>query len=157
MTAVQERPAVNPSEAATVGHALPRSRRSPSMAREIVRDRLAGLPRSTVETAEMLASELVTNAVLHARSMLVLHVELVGNWLWVGVEDLSSEYPFPRPLSPEAIDGRGLLLLGELASAWGWDRTPVGKQVWFELKIGSGTDEPLPPVAAGCQVDTPPG
>jgi anti-sigma regulatory factor (Ser/Thr protein kinase) len=137
MTVLQERPAADQDEFTAVGHALPHSPRSPSLARAIVRDALPGVSLSTVETAQMLASELTTNAVLHAGSMLVLHVTVAEDRLWVGVEDLSSDYPLPQQPSADAEDGRGLMLLDAIASAWGWDRTPVGKQVWFELPTGS--------------------
>jgi anti-sigma regulatory factor (Ser/Thr protein kinase) len=133
MTVLQERPAADQEELTAVGHALPHSPRSASLARAIVRDALPGVSLSTVETAQMLASELATNAVLHARSMLVMHVSVAEDRLWVGVEDLSPDYPLPRQPSADAEDGRGLMLLDALASAWGWARTPVGKQVWFEL------------------------
>jgi anti-sigma regulatory factor (Ser/Thr protein kinase) len=137
MTITQERPVAGQDEIAPVGHALPFSPSSASLARAIVRDQLAGLPPSTVETAQVLASEVVTNGVLHARSMLVLHVTVAGDRLWIGVEDLSYAYPLPKQPSPDAEDGRGLMLLGTLASAWGWEQTSVGKQVWFELPTGS--------------------
>src|SRR4051812_11858672 len=108
MTVLQERPATVQDELNAVGHALPHSPRSASLARAIVRDALTGLSLSTVETAQMLASELVTNAVLHARSMLVLHVTVAEDRLWIGVEDLSPDYPRPRQPSADAEHGRGL-------------------------------------------------
>jgi anti-sigma regulatory factor (Ser/Thr protein kinase) len=119
----------------TVGHALPPSERSPWLARVIVREALGGVPAATVETAQTLVNELVTNAVLHARSILILHVAAVGHRLRVGVEDLSTNYPQPRHAPADADDGRGLVLVDALSTAWGWDRTPTGKTVWFELTI----------------------
>jgi hypothetical protein len=38
-----------------------------------------------------------------------------------------------RRFGPEASTGRGLLLVEELADAWGTDVGPQGKTVWFEL------------------------
>jgi anti-sigma regulatory factor (Ser/Thr protein kinase) len=141
MTVLQDRPAANQNELTPVGHALPHSPRSASLARAIVRDALTGLSLSTVETAQLLADELVTNAVLHARSMLVLHITVAEHRLRIGVEDLSFDYPLPQQPSADAEDGHGLVLLDALASAWGWDQTPVGKHTWFELPTG-GT--PIP-------------
>ena len=137
MTELQEHPAVAVDVLAAIGHVLPQSSQSAALARDIVGTALAGLPADTVSTAQMLTSELVTNAVQHAQSMSVLHVTVAGHRLWVEVEDLSFDLPLPRQPSPDAEDGRGLLLLAELASAWGWDRTPAGKLVWFELPTGS--------------------
>jgi anti-sigma regulatory factor (Ser/Thr protein kinase) len=137
MTVVQERPAADQDELLPVGHALPHSPRSASLARAIVRDKLAGLSPSTVETAQTVVSELVTNAVLHARSMVVLHFTVAGNRLRIGVEDLSPDHPLPQQPSADADNGRGLVLLDALASAWGWERTSLGKHVWCELPIAS--------------------
>lgn len=120
-----------------IGHVLPESPRSASLARALVREALSDLPISiaTVETAQVLVSELVTNAVLHARSMLVLHVRSTGDRLHIAVEDLSTDYPLAREPVAGAENGRGLLLLDALASSWGWDQTPVGKNVWCELPV----------------------
>jgi anti-sigma regulatory factor (Ser/Thr protein kinase) len=133
MTVLQERLAADQDEVTAVGHALPHSPLSPSLARAIVREKLAGVCPSTVETAQALASELVTNAVVHAGSMLVLRVMLAGDRWWIAVEDLSADSPLPQQPPPDADAGRGLMFLSALASAWGWDRTSTGKQVWFEL------------------------
>lgn len=135
MTLIQERPTAHPAEGTVVGHALPQGRRSARLARAIVQDALSGLPRSTVDTAQLLVSELVTNAVVHARSMVVLHVSFAEDRLRIGVEDLSSDYPLPQEPPAQAESGLGLMLVGGLAKAWGWDRTPVGKHVWCELPV----------------------
>lgn len=136
MTITQERPATGRDGLAAACHALPQNPRSASLARAIVRHALIGFSASTVETAQTLVSELVANAVLHAQSMLVLHVSIAENRLRFGVEDLSFDYPLQQQPPSDEEAGRGLMLLDALASAWGWDRTPVGKQVWFELLTG---------------------
>ena len=143
MTLTKERPATELEDLTAVGHALPENPRSASLARAIVRDKLAGVALDTVETTQTLVSELVANAVLHAQSMLVLHITVAEDRLQVGVEDLSSDYPLPQQPSPDADDGRGLMLLDALASAWGWEKTPVGKHVWFELHEGQAPSESL--------------
>src|SRR3954466_7685658 len=101
MTELQEHPAVVAGPLgvdlfAAIGHVLPQSPRSAALARDIIRDALAGLPADTVGTAQMLGSELVTNAVQHAQSMCVVHVTVAGDRLWVEVEDLSLDHPLPR-------------------------------------------------------------
>jgi hypothetical protein len=41
--------------------------------------------------------------------------------------------PNARPAGPEAIDGRGLHIVGALATRWGVDRDGLGQSVWAEL------------------------
>ncbi len=97
------------------------------------------------ETAELLVSELVTNAVLHARSRAELVVEVSGELLRVEVRDLSAALPTPRAHHRESQTGRGLELVELLSDRWGvqLDEGPDaqgGKSVWFELEL----DLPVP-------------
>ena len=85
------------------------------------------------ELAELLVSELVTNAVLHARTTITLEVQLIGGGVRVGVIDASRRGPRQRDYSKEATTGRGLTLVESLASSWGSEPTSNGKTVWFEL------------------------
>ncbi|MGH9165331.1 MAG: ATP-binding protein [Acidimicrobiales bacterium] len=84
----------------------------------------------------LLANELVTNAILHARSDIELAVELVSGGVRVEVCDTS-----PRPLHPRRVaeplsmSGRGLELVAALAASWGVDPLPEGKRVWFEVSL----------------------
>jgi len=86
-----------------------------------------------VDSARLLASELVTNAVLHARTDLDLVVLLVPRGVRIEVEDRSASAPVVRRYEDEAMTGRGLALVEELASTWGVDERPQGKAVWFEI------------------------
>jgi anti-anti-sigma regulatory factor/anti-sigma regulatory factor (Ser/Thr protein kinase) len=97
----------------------------------------AALPDTTVvDRAMLLANELVTNAVVHARTDLRLRLELRGDWLHIAVRDGS-----PRLLRMVASDrhapgGRGLWLVEQLARAWGVRPHPDGgKVVWCTLKL----------------------
>jgi anti-anti-sigma regulatory factor/anti-sigma regulatory factor (Ser/Thr protein kinase) len=111
-------------------------------ARAFVRDLLGywelALPDTTlVDRAVLVTGELVTNAVVHARSELRLRVELRGDLLHLAVRDGS-----PRMLrlvtipAPEAEGGRGLWLVEQLARAWGVNRHPDGgKVVWCVLDL----------------------
>ena len=90
------------------------------------------------ETAVLLVSELVTNAVLHARSASELVVRTVDSGIRVEVRDDSSAAPSPKGYSLEAGTGRGLLLVEALAARWGSDPGAFGKSVWFELDRGDG-------------------
>ena len=102
-------------------------------ARAFLAEALTAFSDEVVLMAQLLASELVTNAVLHARTPLVLGVELDGPRLRVTVEDGSAGLPARRRASHDATQGRGLVLVESLASAWGCDLTTRGKRVWFEL------------------------
>lgn len=84
----------------------------------------------------LLVSELATNAVLHARSDFEVVVARAANRLRVEVFDLNTRLPSFAVAPPDAYSGRGLLLLRELASAWGvQSHSDVGKTIWFEVAI----------------------
>jgi anti-sigma regulatory factor (Ser/Thr protein kinase) len=91
-----------------------------------------------LNTLELLVSELVTNAVLHAQSTIVVDVERIDDVLRVGVRDSSSELPVRRSLEPTAESGRGLNIVHTLALRWGvdFDGQSSGKRVWFEIPLG---------------------
>ena len=86
-----------------------------------------------VEVATLLVSEVVTNAVLHARSDLELHLISGGHFVRIEVADGSTTQPVVRDHSDDALSGRGLALVERLASAWGVRERPGGKVVWFEI------------------------
>src|SRR5206468_2951238 len=83
--------------------------------------------------AELLVSELVTNAVLHARTDLTVAVERRGENVRVSVSDGSARQPRLRHHSVEAGTGRGLLLVERMARRWGVEPAGTGKVVWFEV------------------------
>lgn len=88
----------------------------------------------------LLTSELVTNAVLHARSKIQLHLSRRSNRVLLEVTDDSRSAPVTRHYSSEATVGRGLLLVETLSLAWGV-RLPHGaggKTVWCEVPLQGG-------------------
>lgn len=82
---------------------------------------------------ELLASELINNAVLHAATPITVIVRHLGDVVRVEVGDGSSEVPLPRHATTDDFSGRGLLIVDSLASSWGTVPTRAGKRVWFEL------------------------
>ncbi len=112
---------------------------SPAQARAIVGDALATLPEATVAVAQLLTSELVTNAVVHARTDFELEIAITESGPRITVQDCSSAAPQRRPPSVDLASGRGLALVAGLSSAWGWELTPSGKRVWFELGLANAT------------------
>lgn len=94
-----------------------------------------------VDTAELLASELVTNAIRHtdrdAMFTARLYRESDGDGgrarLRVEVEDESDLWPTRRTPGEQASSGRGLMLVEALADGWGVEPRGSGKRLWFEL------------------------
>jgi Histidine kinase-like ATPase domain len=108
-------------------------------ARRFVADRLSDLPQETVDVARLLVSEVVTNAVLHARTNLSLTLERNDTTVNVRVEDENPVLPVLRTHGTDAGTGRGLWVLESMASRWGSHSVDGGKVVWFELHMdGSG-------------------
>lgn len=107
---------------------------SAALARRFVDETLGGWGCEEVaEAARLLASELVTNAVLHARTDLAVVVRLVRGGVRVEVHDGNTAAPVVRHYEDEAMTGRGLSLVDQMASRWGVEYTRDGKAVWFEL------------------------
>jgi anti-sigma regulatory factor (Ser/Thr protein kinase) len=116
---------------------------SPRHARAFVADVLrdAGVDESVVECARLLVSELVTNALLHARSSATVTVEVRHGRVRVSVADASPVLPSPQTPDPSRSTGRGLLCLDRLALRWAAEPTARGKVVWFDLRAEtSGQD-----------------
>lgn len=103
--------------------------------REFLRD---SSDEERTEAAELLVSELVTNALIHTRHGAVVTATATPARLRVEVQDFASA-DLPAPYVPNADDGthgRGLILVRSLADAWGVEAQALGKVVWFELHGG---------------------
>jgi anti-anti-sigma factor len=99
------------------------------------------------EQAQLLADELVTNAVVHARTNTRLRLELGGELLHIAVSDLDPRLPLLLPDDPQAHGGRGLRLVEWVAAAWGAQLHPGGgKVVWCTLRT-SRVGRPRPAAA----------
>ena len=90
---------------------------------------------SLVSDAELLTSELVTNAVLHARGDVTVTVAVAEGLAEIGVSDRSSDLPEQRPPTWQAEGGRGLRLVDLVALEWGVVSVDGGKQIWVRLDI----------------------
>jgi PAS domain S-box-containing protein len=121
-----------------VGRWLPSDVGSAGAARRFISDVLAGwaIPDDAASVARLLASELVTNAVLHTAGEVEMRVRRDGSLVRVSVCDVSGERPVVLS-SPDldSTSGRGLLLVDELSSRWGVEDSGGGKVVWFELEL----------------------
>ncbi len=110
--------------------------RAVRLARQATRDALATWRLAYLEeTAVLLVSELVTNAVRHARDSdaITLELQAAGTWLRIEVQDADPRWPQPR--TPAGFDesGFGFVLVDALAGKWGVRETATGKAVWAEV------------------------
>jgi anti-sigma regulatory factor (Ser/Thr protein kinase) len=112
-----------------------------------------------VDDAVLLTSELVTNAVLHAGTPVLVTCRLLGDGphrlLEIAVLDrcpaqLHPDLPHTVGEAAERTNGRGLQLPSELASAWGVTYAREAKAVWFRMDLaGRGRAAvPGPPLAS---------
>lgn len=110
--------------------------------------------RGQVEDAELVVSELATNAVqatgeeepsywvngMRPPSLIRVQVMLFESFMIVGVWDRSLRSPKQSSATPLDEDGRGLVIVEELSTRWGWDSVHPysghkGKVVWAELAL----------------------
>ncbi|MEU6962438.1 ATP-binding protein [Streptomyces chrestomyceticus] len=128
---------------ARVARTLPRASESAATARRLVRDALCawGL-EELADDGALIVSELVCNAVQHARSRCIrISVTRPGAArVRISVVDKSTELPELREPGSGDEDGRGLALVAGLAATWGADPLPWGKRMWAELR-GKSEDE----------------
>ncbi|WDV55602.1 SpoIIE family protein phosphatase [Streptomyces coeruleorubidus] len=105
-------------------------------ARAVVREQLHdwGLAKLAAP-AELLVSELVTNAVRHSRARPVALRLVRGDTLLCEVDDDDHELPTLLGTGPLDDAGRGLRVVSTLSREWGTSRTKAGKTVWFELTL----------------------
>ena len=134
---LREHPALAPSALAIERQAdLDPVPASVGVARSLVHDSLAGFDRDARDVALLLTSELVTNAILHARTPVQLGVLVDGDRALICVADRLPESPAlsPRAHSHDRPGGRGLALVEDLADTWGTTTYTGGKTVWFVLQ-----------------------
>ena len=109
---------------------------APASARHRLRALLAAWDlQCLVEDAEIVASELVTNAVRHGDFPAELRVQWQGPTLRVAVADSNDHAPAPRVIGADDPSGRGLQIVDALARDWGVEPAGGGKVVWAELRL----------------------
>lgn len=113
---------------------LPCDASSVGKARRLVRRQVASIGDSDLaDAAGLLTSELVTNAIVHARTDVEVCAFIDGDVIRVEVSDGSSRMPRRRRVTRWSGTGRGLLLMEKIATRWGVRTSSSGKTVWFEL------------------------
>jgi anti-sigma regulatory factor (Ser/Thr protein kinase) len=115
---------------------FPADNGAPRAARHFIGDVLKqwGFSRKLLDDAQLVLSELATNAVIHARSPFSVLVRSDDSRLRLAVQDSSRVMPTCRFGLPKGMPGRGLHVVAALSSAWGVDATSDGKAVWAELR-----------------------
>jgi anti-sigma regulatory factor (Ser/Thr protein kinase) len=145
--------------------ALPRNPSSVGAARRFIAARTAAwsFPEPAADQLVLIGSELVTNAVLHARTELTLTLELREDRVRISVKDRSKAPATLRHYRADALTGRGLGVVAALSDRWGVSTAPDGKVVWAELRADGDPDAttpasadpptvaPAPPAAPGAR------
>lgn len=106
-------------------------------ARQFVAEAVTAVGMSP-DDALLLASELVTNVVLHARTDFIVRMAVTDEAIRVAVMDANTRLPTRVKAPVDATSGRGLSIVDAVAQRWGVDAHPGGKTVWFELPCRSG-------------------
>lgn len=118
---------------------------APGHARRIVNEALADWGLGHLEdTADLIVSELVTNALLHGQEPAALTLytdpDADGGLLFIEVDDAGNHAPQLRDAAGDAEGGRGLVLVDALAEDWGTEATGVGKRVWASISLDQDTE-----------------
>ncbi|MFJ2719785.1 ATP-binding protein [Streptomyces sp. NPDC087437] len=122
---------------AAAADAVPAARRQVvSLAQDL------GLPLSdqALETVELLAGELIANAVQYTHAPCDVSVRRADERLRVEVTDTNASVPSVVEAGANDESGRGLLLVNALAADWGTQPEPTGKTTWFEIVSEPSTD-----------------
>ena len=115
---------------------------SAGAARRAVGDAVIAAGRADLaDTAGLLVTELVTNAIVHARTPIQVTIAATSDGVRVEVMDASPHVPVRRGYGTSATTGRGVAVVELLAHRFGTDPiTGIGKTVWFELGTTAATE-----------------
>jgi anti-sigma regulatory factor (Ser/Thr protein kinase) len=102
-------------------------------ARRFVREALHDQSRDILEAAELMATELATNCVQHARTSFELTIDHGRGQIRIEVRDTGPGRPVPRSPTPQERTGRGLRIVEAMSDSWGIDPSSRGKTVWFTV------------------------
>ncbi|WP_242641102.1 ATP-binding protein [Streptomyces kasugaensis] len=138
---------LTPAPPLTAAYHLPADARSARRARDGLREQLRiwGIDGELADVAELLASELVANAVTATlrtdRTDIGFRADLSAGRLRLEVDDASDQLPLITQAEEDEECGRGLLLVNALASSWGVIvRGATEKTVWAELTLPDAPD-----------------
>ncbi len=117
---------------------LPHDASAPALARQFIDEHRDHLDPSMIEDAQLLVTEIVTNAVRYGRPEIVVQLRLDPPALGIAVADAGAQLPdrpAVMPKNPAATGGRGLGIVDALATQWGVipGTNAAGKIVWFDI------------------------
>ena len=104
--------------------------------RAMVADHLGSASPECRDAAVLVASELASNVVGHARTPYQVGLS-IGQTVRIEVTDGAAAVPVLRPAPPDAESGRGLVIVTSYSSRWGVDRLDGAKTVWAEVEFES--------------------
>lgn len=104
-------------------------------ARKIVRSALNGAPPDAVETAALLTSELVTNAMVFANANPELFLDTREGHVYVEVRDADGDPALHQCVEEWTPRGWGLDMINALATSWGNESRAECDAVWFDLRF----------------------
>lgn len=110
-------------------------------ARSLLRSELSSQPADLIEDAELVVSELVSNAVRHGSGPITLTLEESDSGVRLCVSSASATDPTLTDAGAQSPGGRGLAIIAALAADWGWERDGPLVTVWALL----ATPDPTPP------------
>ncbi|WP_210592114.1 SpoIIE family protein phosphatase [Streptomyces sp. GESEQ-35] len=123
-------------------HVAPGDPDALSQARHMIRAAVrAWGARERADEIELVADELITNALMHTEGSAVVTLRVLTSTdrrLRVEVEDSSSALPRRRDAGESGVSGRGLLLVDLLTDVWGVEARGGGKCVWCEFAVPEG-------------------
>ncbi|KIZ14287.1 ATP-binding protein [Streptomyces natalensis] len=123
-----------PSETWSYGLFIPHDPRAVGVVRAALRHILAGAKLNCLaDTAELMVSELVTNAYRYTKTDAYVSVDRSPHDLTIAVWDTGTGTPEQQKAAPDDETGRGLGIVDACADSWGVRDYPNGKSVWFTL------------------------
>jgi anti-sigma regulatory factor (Ser/Thr protein kinase) len=87
----------------------------------------------TLEDLLLLASEMVSNVIRHARTPLTLCIETYKTFVRLTVTDGALPFDAPTVRADDAESGRGMGIIASISRSWGIGLTPIGKSIWAEV------------------------
>lgn len=122
---------------------LPSATTAPRIARKIANAALSSTAGGRAQPVSadcrgdvaLVVSELVTNAVLHARGPIEFEVTVDDDVIEVRVSDHTVDLPKITFANGDQVGGAGLRIVDRLARYWGVEQHPDGKVVWCQLTL----------------------
>jgi anti-sigma regulatory factor (Ser/Thr protein kinase) len=94
-----------------------------------------GIDEDVRDNAQLIVSELVTNALMHGDGAPVVRASASKRVVHIAVTDSGDELPEVLPFEPGRIGGLGLVIVGRIADEWGTSAFPGGKTVWASINL----------------------